>query len=284
MIVVMEPDAPDSAIEAVISYLVSSGFDVHRSSGVDRTILGVVGEVTQNDAAVVRELKGVTEVVRVSEPYRLASRRFRQHASVVDGAWGTIGGERPWLAVEPIGLDKAAPELPYDIAAGRPFDAAVVRSRNAPESFGALTCISVHPSPTSQRWPVVFVERAPSWGANSWIDAAEKELARGEGHVVLLEAGGEYPNGARTLEIAAIARVKLRSHLPIVVDVPTIAQRARYSAAVACAAIAASADGVILRAWVGPPGEVPRVPATLKWAEAVELAEKLRQIAAVVRK
>ena len=76
---------------------------------------------------------------------------------------------------------------------------------------------------------------------------AEKELERREGSVVLLEAGGEYPNGARTLEIAAIARAKIRTHLPIVVDVPTIAQRARYKTAVACAAVAAGSDGVILR-------------------------------------
>ena len=42
MIVVMEPDASDAAIESVISFLVSAGFDVHRSSGQSRSILGVV--------------------------------------------------------------------------------------------------------------------------------------------------------------------------------------------------------------------------------------------------
>jgi len=41
---------------------------------------------------------------------------------------------------------------------------------------------------------------------------------------------------------------------------------------------------VILRTWVGREGEVPRVPATLRWSEAVELAERLRDIGAVVRK
>jgi 3-deoxy-D-arabino-heptulosonate 7-phosphate (DAHP) synthase len=69
-----------------------------------------------------------------------------------------------------------------------------------------------------------------------------------------------------------------------VVDVATIAQRARYCPAVACAAIGAGADGVILRTWVGRDGEIPRVPATLRWSEAVELAERLRQIGAVVRR
>mgnify|MGYP003758633867 CR=1 FL=1 len=157
-------------------------------------------------------------------------------------------------------------------------------SSRVPASFGALACLTLHPNPESSRWPVAFVERGPSWGANAWIGAAERELTRGAASVVLLEAGGEYPNGARTLEIAAIARVKLRSHLPIVVDAPTIAQRARYIPAVACAAVAAGADGVILRVWVGPEGAVHSAPATLSWTEAVELAERLRAIGAVVRR
>jgi 3-deoxy-7-phosphoheptulonate synthase len=295
MIVVMEPEAAESAVEAVISYLVAAGFDVHRSSGQTRSILGVVGDVSGNDVAVVRELAGVAEVVRVSEPFRLASRRFRKSPTTVEGTWGIIGGDRPWIAIEPIGLEAprsnnggedAAPpsaELPYEVAAGRPFDAAVTRSRLAPDCIGALACLPLYGQVSETPYPVTFVERQPSWGANFWIGAAEKELERREGGVVLLEAGGEYPNGARTLEIAAIARAKIRTHLPIVVDVPTIAQRARYSSAVACAAIAAGADGVILRVWVGREGEIPRVPATSSWDDAVELAEKLRNIGVAVR-
>jgi 3-deoxy-7-phosphoheptulonate synthase len=290
----MEPQASAAAIESVIAFLVAAGFDVHRSSGHERTILGVVGDVTGNDISVVSELDGVAQVVRVSEPFRLASRRFRERATIVEGPWGSIGGERPWIAVEPVGPlgarrngDEDAPpasgELPYEVAAARLFDAAVTRSHHALETIGALTCVSIHPQPSRQPGPLMFVERGPSWGANAWISAAERELARGENAVVLLEAGGEYPNGARTLEIAAIARAKQRTHLPIVVDVPSVAQRARYCEAVACAAIAAGADGVILRVWAGREGEIPRVPSTLRWSKAVELAEKLRKIGTAVR-
>jgi 3-deoxy-7-phosphoheptulonate synthase len=301
MIVVMESGATDPAIESVIAFLVSAGFDVHRSSGVERTILGVVGDVTDNDTQVVRELEGVAQVVRVTEPFRLASRRFRQRGTSVEGTWGTIGGERPWIAIEPIGppgrsepasrpvesddgSEPPSTELPYAVLAGRPFDAAVTRSHLAQDSVGALACLSLHAQPTAQRFPVRFIERQPSSGANVWIGAAERELERGECQVVLLEAGGEYPSGARTLEVAAIARAKQRTHLPIVVDVPRIAERARYSAAVACAAIAAGADGVVLRVWVGRVGETPRVPATLQWSEAMELAERIRAVGAAVRR
>ena len=297
MIVVMEPDASNAAIESVISFLVAAGFDVHRSSGQTCSIIGVVGDVSANDVSVVSEFEAVAHVTRVSEPFRLASRRFKQRSTVVEGPWGSIGGERPWIAIEPIGLvggtrkraagddeAKASAELPYRVAAGRPFDAAVTRSHLAFENVGSLVCLSMHPQPLQQDFPVRFVERGPSWGANAWIGAAERELERGSEKVVLLEAGGEYPNGARTLEIAAIARAKIRTHLPLVVDVASIAQRAKYSPAVACAAIAGGADGVILRTWVGREGEVPRVPATLRWSEAVELAERLRAIGAIVRK
>lgn len=290
MIVVMDEDAPPATISAVEAYLSRAGFEVQRLSGHHRTLLGVMGDVSEQDYAAVRELPGVSDAMRVNEPYRLASRRFSGRSTVVDGPWGSIGGERPWLALEPVGLSMAhlgdepppSAQLRYEVAAGRPFDAAVVRTRAYPETVGALTCLSLHPL-AAPRYAVRFVERGPSWGANQWIDAAERELERGE-TVVLLEAGGEYPNGARTLEIAAIARAKQRTHLPIVVDAATIAQRARYVPAVSRAAIAAGADGVMLRTWVGPEAELPRVAATLSWAHAVELGEELRQIAAIVRR
>ncbi len=288
MIVVMEPEASDASIESVIAYLVGSGFDVHRSSGQSRTILGVVGDVTGEDVAIVHELDGVVEVVRVSEPYRLASRRFRKQPTIVAGPWGSIGGDQPWIAIEPVGWDERSGSLGvaesrYAIAAGRPFDAAVTRSRVVSEGLGALVCLSLNPQVTEARTPIAFVERMPSWGANHWIGAAERALERREGHVVMLEAGGEYPTGARTLEIAAIARVKLRTHLPLVVDVPTIAQRGKYCAAVAGAAIGGGADGVILRVWVGPEGEPVRAAAALSWQDAVSLAGRLRQIGAAMR-
>jgi hypothetical protein len=195
MVVVMEPSAPEEAVESVIAFLVSSGFDVHRSSGQTRTLLGIVGEVTENDIAVVKDLDFVADVVRVSEPFRLASRRFRQASTVVEGPWGNIGGERPWIAIEAIGLARsegesesgpASAEMPYEVAAGRPFDAAVSRARTFPENIGALTCLPLHPQAAGLRYPVKFVERGPSWGANKWIGAAEKELERREGSVVLL--------------------------------------------------------------------------------------------------
>jgi len=278
MIIVMEPNAPSGAVESLVRRITESGLGVERLTGATRTVLAVIGQAPGDVYNLWKDWPYVADVLRVEEPFRLASRSFRRADTIVSGAWGNIGGDRPWLAVEPVGFDPDV-EVPYDIAAGRPFDAAVVRGAVVPASIGALACLPLEKLPGKVS-SVVFVHRAPSWGANAWISKAEQELLDGRGAVVLLEAGGEYPNGARTLEIAAIARAKIRTHLPIVVDACTIAQRTRYVPAVAQASIAAGAHGVILRAWVGKESEMPSSSATLPWQEAVALGARLRAIAA----
>lgn len=281
MIIVMDTNAPPDAIEAVKQTLTRSGHQLQQIDGSERTLIAVIGKISPHSRDLWRDLPYVEDVIRVEDPYYLASRRFRRTPTIVAGSWGNIGGGKPWLAIEPIGIEHVS-DVPHDIAAGRPFDAAVVRAPVVPRPLGALACLPLERRPGGVN-DVVFVLREPSWGANVWIEAAEKELADGQSSVVLLEAGGEYPNGARTLEIAAIARAKIRTHLPIVVDASTIAQRTRYVAAVAQAAIAAGADGVFVRTWVGPAGQMASAPATLTWGEAMALGVRLRAIAAAAQ-
>ena len=60
------------------------GFDVHRSTGAARVILGAVGGNERAEPALIEMLDGVREVVRITEPYKLASRSFRPEGTVVD--------------------------------------------------------------------------------------------------------------------------------------------------------------------------------------------------------
>ncbi|MBM4362863.1 MAG: hypothetical protein FJ104_09305, partial [Deltaproteobacteria bacterium] len=203
MVVVMEAGAAGGAVEAVVEYLVSSGASVHRSTGEACAVLGVVGSLSEADVEVVEELPGVARVVRVTRPYRLASRSFRSASTIVSGPWGAIGAERPWIALEPVGLAPAvasAPaELPYDVASGRPFDAAVSREPEAQDALGALTCVSLHPQAAGGAVPLRFVPRESGQGLDDWLLAADRELGRGTDAVVLLEAGSSFPGGIRTL-------------------------------------------------------------------------------------
>ena len=77
MVVVMKEDATAGQVESVVVYLKEMGFDVHRSAGVTRTVLGAVGAGTA-DMALIGVKDGVHEVLRISEPYKLASRSFQR--------------------------------------------------------------------------------------------------------------------------------------------------------------------------------------------------------------
>ena len=92
MIIVMEKSIDQEKIENVVGKLISRGFDVHRSTGSDHTILGVVGDVASLDTREFELLDGVQEVVRVSEPFKLTSHTFKRERTVVDLGVCKVGG------------------------------------------------------------------------------------------------------------------------------------------------------------------------------------------------
>src|ERR1700687_2263550 len=92
MLVVMDERATEEQIEQVVARLVEMGMDVHRSTGVTRTVLGAVGP-GRPDAALIELLGGVHEVVRISEPYKLASRTFKPDNTVITVGDVRIGGD-----------------------------------------------------------------------------------------------------------------------------------------------------------------------------------------------
>ncbi|HEX6176878.1 MAG TPA: 3-deoxy-7-phosphoheptulonate synthase [Thermoanaerobaculia bacterium] len=93
MVIVMQKSADEKKIESVIAELSRRGFDVHRSTGSDQTVLGVVGDVAPVDPREFELFDGVQEVVRVSEPYKLSSRTFRRENTVIPINGCTIGGK-----------------------------------------------------------------------------------------------------------------------------------------------------------------------------------------------
>jgi 3-deoxy-7-phosphoheptulonate synthase len=93
MVIVMEKHAPDEKIETVVAELIRRGFDVHRSTGSDQTVLGVVGDVATIDPREFEVMDGVQEAVRVSEPYKLSSRTFKRDKTIVNVNGCAIGGK-----------------------------------------------------------------------------------------------------------------------------------------------------------------------------------------------
>lgn len=105
MVVIFEEEATEDDIENVIKVLNEFGFDVHRSTGVSRTILGAIGVKPDFDHRQIQVLKGVDEVYRVTEPYKLANRSFKPEGTVIDVKGVKIGGNEVIVMAGPCAVE-----------------------------------------------------------------------------------------------------------------------------------------------------------------------------------
>src|SRR6202165_2351547 len=141
MVVVMEERASEAQIELVVARLVKMGMDVPRSTGVTRTVLGAVGQ-GRPDAALIELLDGVHEVVRISEPYKLASRTFKPDNTVITVGDVRIGGDEVIVIAGPCSAEserqvrKTAAAVKR--AGGKVFRGGAFKPRSSPYSFQGL--------------------------------------------------------------------------------------------------------------------------------------------------
>jgi 3-deoxy-7-phosphoheptulonate synthase len=141
MVVVMEERATEAQIEQVVARLVEMGMDVHRSTGVTRTVLGAVGQ-GHPDKALLELLDGVHEVLRITEPYKLASRTFKQEPTVIHVGDVRIGGDEVIVMAGPCSAE-SEPQVRAAAAAVRRAGAKIFRGgafkpRSSPYSFQGL--------------------------------------------------------------------------------------------------------------------------------------------------
>src|SRR3982751_3154398 len=94
MIIAMQPGATEQQIDSVIERLVTRGFEVHRSTGEQQTVLGAVGAKIDFDIREIELLEAVQQVHRISAPYKLVGRTFRPDGTVIRFRNGlSIGNE-----------------------------------------------------------------------------------------------------------------------------------------------------------------------------------------------
>jgi 3-deoxy-7-phosphoheptulonate synthase len=105
LVVILESNATETQIDDVVKHLEGFGFQVHRSSGIERTILGAIGVQPDFDTRKVKILDGVADVYRVTTPYKLASRSFHTGNSVIKVKDIEIGGEHIALMVGPCSVE-----------------------------------------------------------------------------------------------------------------------------------------------------------------------------------
>jgi len=142
MVVVMQERATDEQVQRVIAQLVEMGFDVHRSTGALRTVIGAVGGNRAFDPGLVQVLDGVQEVLRITEPYKLASRTFKPENTIVSVGDVRIGGDEVIVMAGPCSAETDE-QVETTAASVKRAGAKVLRGgafkpRSSPYSFQGL--------------------------------------------------------------------------------------------------------------------------------------------------
>jgi 3-deoxy-7-phosphoheptulonate synthase len=104
--IVMAHHSTEEQVQKVIQALMHVGYDVHRSTGVTHTVLGAVGMPRERiDPAALELFDGVHEVIKISEPYKLAGRTFKPQDTVVDLRGVKVGGPEVIVMAGPCSVE-----------------------------------------------------------------------------------------------------------------------------------------------------------------------------------
>ncbi|MBI5483341.1 MAG: hypothetical protein HY888_02630 [Deltaproteobacteria bacterium] len=65
MLIIMRKHAEEEALDAIKEYLITRDFDIHQSTGANRTIIGVIGDTSTLNDQEIEAMSGVSQVVRI---------------------------------------------------------------------------------------------------------------------------------------------------------------------------------------------------------------------------
>ena len=106
MVVIMKPDFTAQQLQTTIQAMEAGGVKVMVSKGTETTILGAEGDASGLDQEYLSQLDGVERVMRVTEPYKKANRKYHPDDSVIDMGGGVqIGGSKLVVIAGPCSVE-----------------------------------------------------------------------------------------------------------------------------------------------------------------------------------
>ncbi|MFA6320457.1 MAG: 3-deoxy-7-phosphoheptulonate synthase [Candidatus Omnitrophota bacterium] len=115
MIIVMRPDATKKQLNHLVKKVTALGLKPWVSEGVERTIVGVIGEEDIIRVQPLEVFPGVEKVLQILKPYKLASRDFKKEDSIIDIGDGVkVGGRKLVIMAGPCSVENE--KLLIDIA------------------------------------------------------------------------------------------------------------------------------------------------------------------------
>jgi 3-deoxy-7-phosphoheptulonate synthase len=336
MIINMAVNATEEQIDHVVKRIQECGFQAHLSRGEERAVIGVVGksEKHRGELEALQAAPGVEEIIRITHPFKLASRNFRPEGSVVElGKGVSIGGTEIVAAAGPCAVESAAQigEIAEKVAraGAKILCGGAFQPRSSPYSFqglgeeglklmraaaddnGLLVVSEVmDPSQIDVMLPYVDVlqvgarnmqnyyllralgeiqkpvllKRGMSATIEELLLSAEYIMAGGNYNVILCERGiRTFDTYMRnTMDIAAIPVIKQLSHLPVVADPSHGTGRRDKVGAMARAAVAAGADGLLIEVHQDPERALSDGAQSLYPDQFTQLMAEARMIAPAV--
>jgi 3-deoxy-7-phosphoheptulonate synthase len=330
MLVVMNSHATPEQIEQVLQAIRRMNLTPHPLPGATRTAIGITGNVGAVDPRSLEVLPGVLELLRVTKPYKLASREMHEADTVVrlpqavigPGTFTVIAGPcsvegqdmvlrtaefllgqgvrlmragafkprtSPYAfqgmgregldiltrARERTGIGMVTELMDTDTADAVEGAADVIQigTRNM-QNFSLLRRVSRSPKP-------VLLKRGLSATLDEWLMAAEYVMAGGNYNVVLCERGVRTfsDHSRNTLDLSVIPPVQALSHLPVLVDPSHGTGKRDYVPAMARAALAAGAHGLLVEVHPDPDRALSDGAQSLDFAAFAKLMESLQRLA-----
>lgn len=105
MVIILEKNVSQEQVENIVKHLEDYGFQIHKSVGVERTIIGAIGVKPDFDTRKVRILEGVAEVYRITTPYKLANRSFHAENTIIKIKDVEIGGNKVAMIAGPCSVE-----------------------------------------------------------------------------------------------------------------------------------------------------------------------------------
>lgn len=143
MIVVMKQQATQAQMDAAIQIMKEGGVKVMVSRGTEATVLGAEGNAKNIDQERLSQLPGVERVMRVSEPFKMANRKYHPDDTVVElPGGGAVGGKKLAVFAGPCSVESreqiTAIAAQVKLAGAAGLRGGAFKPRTSPYSFQGM--------------------------------------------------------------------------------------------------------------------------------------------------
>ena len=142
MIIVMDKSATQEQIDNVIDKIKDKGLDASVSKGIEKTVIGAIGDERILDPELLESLPGVQQALHIVKPYKIVAREWHNEDTIVNINGHLLGGENIQIISGPCSVETpsqmAAAAKAVKAAGVRLMRGGAFKPRTSPYSFQGI--------------------------------------------------------------------------------------------------------------------------------------------------